>query len=57
MSFDFEKPLDDLEARIRELITLQTWPDRWDGNEPTADMPLDSVFADGTVQPLLIGAL
>lgn len=44
------------EARIRELIALKTWPDRWDGSEPTADVPLDSVFADGTVQPLLIGA-
>jgi DNA sulfur modification protein DndC len=42
------------EARIRELITLQTWPDGWDGDEPTADVPLDTVYADGWVQPLLV---
>ena len=45
------------EARIRELIALETWPDGWDGDEPTADTPLYAVFPDGTVQPLLIGAL
>ncbi|WP_246697012.1 phosphoadenosine phosphosulfate reductase domain-containing protein [Methylobacterium planeticum] len=45
------------EARIRELIALGTWPDGWDGDEPTADTPLDAVYPDGTVQPLLIGAL
>ncbi|MGA4555116.1 phosphoadenosine phosphosulfate reductase family protein [Methylorubrum aminovorans] len=44
------------EARIRELIALETWPDGWEGTEPTADTPLDAVFADGSVQPLLIGA-
>ena len=44
------------EARIRELISLGTWPDGWEGTEPTADTPLDAVFADGSVQPLLIGA-
>ena len=44
------------EARIRELIGLGTWPDGWDGDEPLADMPLDLVFQDGSVQPLLIGA-
>ncbi len=48
---------DEEEARIRELITLETWPDGWEGTEPTADTPLDAVFADGTVQPLLLGAL
>lgn len=44
------------EARIRELIAVGTWPDGWDGSEPTADVPLDRVFADGTVQPLLFGS-
>jgi DNA sulfur modification protein DndC len=43
------------EARIRELIDLGTWPNGWAGDEPTADTPLDSVFADGSVQPLLFG--
>ncbi|MFC4172676.1 phosphoadenosine phosphosulfate reductase family protein [Microvirga sp. GCM10011540] len=42
------------EARIRELIDLGTWPDGWDGDEPTADTPLDLVFPDGSVQPLLM---
>lgn len=43
------------EARIRALIAAGTWPDGWDGDEPTADTPLDQVFRDGSVQPLLIG--
>ncbi|MFU4380083.1 phosphoadenosine phosphosulfate reductase family protein [Pseudomonas aeruginosa] len=41
------------EARIRELIAAGTWPDGWDGDEPIAITPLDKVFADGAVQPLL----
>lgn len=44
------------EARIRALISAETWPNGWDGDEPTADTPLDAVFRDGSVQPLLIGA-
>lgn len=40
------RPLIDLinseeEARIRELITNQTWPQRWDGTEPRADEPFE----------------
>lgn len=42
------------EARIRELIALGTWPNGWDGDEPTADTPMDAVFSDGSVQPLLV---
>jgi DNA sulfur modification protein DndC len=41
------------EARIRDLIAAETWPNGWDGDEPVATVPLDKVFADGTVQPLL----
>lgn len=41
------------EARIRELIDAGTYPDKWDGSEPTADTWLDSVYQDGSVQPLL----
>ncbi|MBA9063081.1 DNA sulfur modification protein DndC [Methylobacterium fujisawaense] len=44
------------EARIRELIAAGTWPQRWTGDEPTADVPLDAIFPDGSVQPLLFGA-
>ena len=48
--------LDDEEtARIEALITAGTWPDGWDGDEPTADTWLDAVFPDGAVQPLLLG--
>lgn len=43
------------EARITELIAAGQWPDGWSGDEPTADTPLDQVFRDGSVQPLLIG--
>lgn len=42
-------------ARIVDLIDAGTWPDGWDGSEPTADTMLDRVFADGSVQPLLAG--
>lgn len=44
-------------ARIRELIAAETWPNGWDGDEPTGDTPIDHVFGDGTVQPLLIGGM
>ncbi|TIO62956.1 MAG: phosphoadenosine phosphosulfate reductase [Mesorhizobium sp.] len=42
------------EARIRELIAAKTWPQGWEGDEPTADTPMDMVFGDGSVQPLLV---
>ncbi len=42
------------EARIRELIDLQTWPQGWDGDEPTADTWMDTIYADGSVQPRLV---
>ncbi|MFE1598234.1 phosphoadenosine phosphosulfate reductase [Methylobacterium sp. ID0610] len=42
------------EARIRALIAAGTWPDGWAGDEPTGDVPLDAVFPDGSVQPLLV---
>jgi len=41
------------EARIRELITLETWPQGWDGDEPHADVIMDTVYANGAVQPRL----
>lgn len=44
-------------TRIRQLICAGTWPDGWDGEEPTADTPMDVVYGDGSIQPLLIGAL
>lgn len=41
------------EARIRELINLETWPDGWDGDEPIATTIMDTVYANGAVQPRL----
>ncbi|MFC3581114.1 phosphoadenosine phosphosulfate reductase domain-containing protein [Sphingomonas hylomeconis] len=45
------------EARIRELIALQTWPRGWTGEEPNADVWLDQVDNDGSVQPILFREL
>src|SRR3546814_4769625 len=42
------------EMRIRALIAAGTWPDGWEGDEPTADTPMDAVYRDGAVQPLLV---
>jgi len=39
------------EARILQLIDLQTWPDGWDGDEPIATTIMDTVYANGVVQP------
>lgn len=44
------------EARIRELIAAETWPDGWDGDEPTGDTVMETVYQNGAVQPLLFGA-
>ncbi len=40
-------------ARIRELIAAETWPDGWEGDEPTGDMIMETVYQNGAVQPLL----
>lgn len=44
---------DEEEARIRELIAAKTWPNGWTGEEPNADVWLDQVNNDGSVQPIL----
>jgi DNA sulfur modification protein DndC len=41
------------EARIRELIAQETWPNGWSGDEPHADVVLDIVYQNGAVQPRL----
>lgn len=41
------------ESRINELIALGTWPNGWTGEEPEAGVPIDRIFRDGSVQPLL----
>lgn len=45
------------EARIRELIDLKTWPNGWTGDEPNADVWLDRVNNDGSVEPILFRGL
>jgi len=46
------------EARIREMWALDMWPQKWTGDEPRADVPLDLISADENgrliVQPLLV---
>lgn len=41
------------EARIRELIAANTWPERWTGEEPSAMDWFEEHYSDGTSQPLL----
>jgi DNA sulfur modification protein DndC len=41
------------EGRIRELIDLGTWPDGWTGDEPSAETVMETVYQNGSVQPLL----
>lgn len=41
------------EDRIRELVARKTWPDGWTGDEPRADIWLDRVNNDGSVEPIL----
>jgi DNA sulfur modification protein DndC len=45
------------EARIRQLIAQNTWPQRWDGTEVSADAWLDRINEDGTVEPILFREL
>lgn len=43
-------------ARIEELITLNTWPNGWQGDEIAADIPVDKITvvdSELIVQPLL----
>lgn len=41
------------EARIKELISADTWPDKWSGDEATGGISYDRVIAEGIVQPLI----
>ncbi|MCM1981996.1 phosphoadenosine phosphosulfate reductase domain-containing protein [Lyngbya confervoides] len=40
-------------ARIKELIEMNTWPQKWDGTEERGDVLLPDILSDGSVQPLL----
>jgi DNA sulfur modification protein DndC len=49
---------DEEEKRILELITANTWPNKWTGNEVTGDKMLDAVsvttLGDLVTQPILV---
>jgi DNA sulfur modification protein DndC len=40
-------------TRIEELIAANTYPEKWDGTEPTGDIMLPEIFPDGSIQHLL----
>jgi DNA sulfur modification protein DndC len=40
--------------RILELIALNTWPDKWSGDEQHGDALYNFTMPDGSVQPLLV---
>jgi DNA sulfur modification protein DndC len=41
--------------RINELISANTWPNRWSGEEQIGDAFTDQVMKDGIVQPIIAG--
>lgn len=38
---------------IQSLWKINRWPNRWDGTEPTGDIAMDTIYHDGSVQPLI----
>lgn len=48
---------DEEESRIRALISAETWPDGWDGDEALATDLIDLVGRNGSTQPVLRGLL
>jgi DNA sulfur modification protein DndC len=41
------------EARIRELIANKTFPEKWTGDEITGDVPIETIYSDGSIQKIL----
>lgn len=41
------------EARIRELIDLKTFPNKWTGDEPGGEMSIEQYYSDGSKQLIL----
>ena len=39
--------------RIQQLINSKAFPRKWTGEEPTGDIMLDKVYADGSVMPVM----
>lgn len=38
---------------IQSLWKINKWPNRWSGDEPTADTMMDTVYKDGSIQPFI----
>jgi DNA sulfur modification protein DndC len=38
---------------IRKCWAGNLWPNKWTGEEPRADTPMDTVYSDGSIQPLI----
>ena len=38
---------------IKKCWEDNVWPNKWDGTEPTGDILMDTVYSDGTVQPIM----
>lgn len=49
----FELINHDEENRIRQMISEKKFPQKWDGSEPTADIILDKVYADGSTMQVM----
>ena len=43
------------DARILELIGANTWPDRWTGNEPRADLIIPQIITQELTQTVWVG--
>jgi DNA sulfur modification protein DndC len=44
------------QAFIMKCWEDNVWPNKWDGNEPTADTIMDTVYPDGTISQDLFGS-
>lgn len=44
---------DEEQAFIRKCWAENLWPNKWTGKEPVADTPMDTVYSDGSIQPLI----
>ena len=40
------------QAFIQQCWADNPWPNKWDGTEPTGDILMDTVYSDGSIQPI-----
>ncbi|MGZ3983406.1 MAG: phosphoadenosine phosphosulfate reductase domain-containing protein [Mucilaginibacter sp.] len=43
---------DEEQQFIKKCWEDNVWPNRWDGSEPTGDILMDTVYSDGSIQPI-----